>query len=340
MVFVTGGTGLVGIHLLMELSELPQPKIVATYRSEKSLAHAFEVFKKHNPYKNAEERWTRIYWVKANITDVPELTTIFKSYTISQVYHCAGYVTFQTSVFNQLKKINIEGTANLVNLSIDFGVQKFCYVSSIATLNLNAGQTVFDETSQWNSEQENSGYAISKYGGEMEVWRGSEEGLSVIIVHPGVIIGKGFSNGSSEIFEKIKKGMPLYTLGSTGYISAFDVVKAMIALMESKIKNDNFILVSENVTHKTTTSLIANTLGKTAPKVKANQNLVKLVAQLEELLDSLFNRKPLIGKDMVPSLFSNHQYSSKKIKNSLGIVFEKIDEVIIDVSKTFLGKID
>jgi len=330
MVLVTGGTGLVGIHLLMELSKLSGSEIVAIYRSEESLKHALKVFLQDI----TQEKWDAIKWVQADITDVPSLGNVFNSYSITQVYHCAGYVTFQASAFEQLKKVNIEGTANMVNFSIDYKIQKFCYVNSISTLNLNPGDEVLNEASKWNPEQDNSGYAISKFGGEMEVWRGSEEGLSIIIVHPGVIIGRGYETGSSEIFGKVKKGLAFFTSGSSGYVSAFDVAKSMVKLMKSEIRNDNFVLVSQNLTHKNIIDTIANTLGVKEPKYKISKPVVTIIAKIEGWLDVFLGRKPIIAKDMVDSLFSNVKYSSKKLQKSLGFTFQSMDKVITEVAKT------
>jgi len=320
MILVTGGTGLVGIHLLMELCEYSELPIVATYRSEKTLANASKVFLEHS----IPEKWEAICWLQADITDIPSLSIIFETHKISQVYHCAGYVTFQEAAFEQLKKVNIEGTANMVNLSVDHKVEKFCFVSSIATLNLNPGDKTIDETSKWNSEFENSGYAISKFGGEMEVWRGSEEGLSIIIVHPGVIIGKGFTKGSSEIFTKVKKGLLFYTLGSSGYISAFDVAKGMVRLMDSEIRNDNFILISENLPHKKVIDIIAHQLGRKAPKMKVSKIVVSIIAWLESLLSVFWGRNPQIPRDMVHSLFSETNYNTEKIQKALNFEFGSV----------------
>ncbi len=334
MILVTGGTGLVGIYLLMRLCKFSNLRIVAMYRSLDKLEKASVFFLKNNTL----DEWESIEWVEGDITEIPSLERIFDAYKITQVYHCAAYVTFRRSAFDTLKKVNIEGTANMVNFSVDYKVEKFCYVSSIATLNLEANQRVFNETSRWSSEQNNSGYAISKFGGEMEVWRGSEEGLSVIIVHPGVIIGEVFrEGGSGDIFENLKKGMPFYTNGSTGYVSAFDVAKAITDLMDSDIKNDNFILVSENLNHRKVTQTITGIYDKKEPFFEAPKFLVLLVARVEYVLDNLFGYSPKIALDMVDSLFVTSKYSSEKIEKALDFKFETIIPVLEKVAKNAIN---
>lgn len=321
MILVTGGTGLVGIHLLIELCNANQGPIVAIFRHKEKLTKASQLFLKYATKKH----WDAIQWVKADITDIPALEQVFETTKITQVYHCAALVTFKRSAFTSLKKVNIEGTANMVNFCVDYKVSKFCYVSSIATLNLKAGQTIIDETSSWNPELDNSGYAISKFGGEMEVWRGVEEGLSAIIVHPGVIVGEVFrKGGSSAIFENLKNGMPFYTEGGSGYITAFDVATAIVKLMNSTIKNESFVLVAENITHKKVTETITKAYGKTAPKISIPRFVLKIIARAEYALEYLFGREPKIAIDLVEGLFSTTNYSSEKLKNRLNFEFKSV----------------
>src|SRR5204862_1154488 len=97
----------------------------------------------------------------------------------------------------------------------------------------------------------NSIYSISKYNAEREVWRGVQEGLNAVIVNPSIIIGPGnWTTGSSNIISSASKGMKYYTHGVTGFIDVRDVSRCMILLMENEIKNERFILCSENIAYK------------------------------------------------------------------------------------------
>ena len=108
---------------------------------------------------------------------------------ITQVYHCAAIVSFDPKDKDHLLKINIEGTANVVNACIDAGVKKLVHVSSVAALGrIRKGETV-TEKMNWTEETSNSIYGKSKYLGELEVWRGIGEGLQAVIVNPTVIFG-------------------------------------------------------------------------------------------------------------------------------------------------------
>ena len=227
MILVTGGTGLVGAHLLLKLTE-NEDSIRAIYRTATTIEKTKSLFRLYQK----ETSFVKIDWVHADITDVPSLEIAFQN--VDYVYHCAGYISFDPNDEEKLRKINIEGTANIVNFCLSKNIKKLCHVSSIAAFgNVISNKIYIDEETEWNPEVYHSDYAISKYGAEMEVWRGQQEGLQVVIVNPGVILGSTiWKEGSGAIFTKIKNGLKFYTLGETGYIGVNDLVSTMFKLME------------------------------------------------------------------------------------------------------------
>ena len=336
MILVTGATGFLGVYLLMELTKKKSKSIKALYRNDLKKQEAKEVFFKYNSHSNTQKNWNKITWIKADITNIPDLDTAFSN--VTEVYHCAGYISFITKEFDKLKKINIEGTANVVNMSLKYNVAKFCHVSSISTLNLAPGKTVFNENSHWNPEQKNTVYAISKFGGEMEVWRGIQEGLNAVIVKPGVIIGSGFFNtGSSKIFKNTYKGIPFFTKGKTGYISVIECAKIMTQLMNNNLFNDSYILVSENKTHKEIINTISVAYNHKKPQKSINKKLLKAFAYAEKTLNTIFNYTPKIPLEIVDSLYNLSEYDNTKISSILNWELEKIDLILKKVSADYLS---
>ncbi|KRP28965.1 MAG: NAD-dependent epimerase, partial [Cryomorphaceae bacterium BACL22 MAG-120619-bin32] len=245
MILVTGGTGLVGSHLLVHLC-LQNERIRAIYRTESSLEKVKNVF---FSYTDDATLFEKIIWFQADITDVPAMIPAFLD--VKQVYHCAAFISFNPKDYREMRKVNIHGTAIMVNLAIDAKVEKFCYVSSIAAVGESLTNDLITEETEWNKELDNSGYSITKFGAEMEVWRASQEGVPVILVNPGVILGSGFGDsGSGKLFSQVYQGFPFFTEGITGFVSVKDVVKAMILLMNGTTANERFILVSENKSFK------------------------------------------------------------------------------------------
>jgi len=331
MILVTGGTGLVGSHLLFHLA-LKHSKIRAIYRDKTNLKKVKNVFL----YYSAKHKilFDKIEWLKADLNNIPSLNQAFKD--VNTVYHCAALVSFNPKDYFKMRKTNINGTANMVNLSIGFDVKKFCYVSSIATLEDLPNDTLITENSDWNGVK-NKGYAITKYGAEQEVWRGSQEGLKVIIVNPGVIIGPGFWNsGSGKMFSNIYKGFKYYTDGVTGFVGVNDVVKAMIALTESKLNLERYILVSENLSFKQVFDTIAQSLKVKKPSIKVTKWFAALIWRLDYLKGLITGKPPLFTKETAISSQSKVYYSAAKIKEAIPFEFKSVYETIKMTADKFI----
>ena len=325
MILVTGATGLVGSHLILQLLEQGQ-NVRALYRTEDNKGKTKQVF----DYYKKGDLFSKIDWTQGDINDVPSLDEVFVG--IEYVYHCAALVSFDPNDEEKLRKVNIEGTANIVNFCLDFNIKKLCYVSSIAALgDLLEGETIVTESTEWNPEVQHSDYAISKYGAEMEVWRGQQEGLDVIVVNPGVILGPIFwIEGSGEIYQKVRKGLPFYTEGMTGFVVITDVVNAMIRLMESEIKNEKFTLVAENISYKDLVFKIADCLKVSRPKIYANKFMTSLGWRIDWFL-SLFGKKRDLSKSMSNSLHSIDVYSNEKVIREISFKFNRIDDYIKEI---------
>ena len=99
---------------------------------------------------------------------------------------------------DELFKTNIEGTSNVVNICLKHKVKKLLYLSSISSISADKDVEIINESHSWDNNRNYTFYAYSKYASELEVWRGSQEGLNVIIVNPGLILGDDFNNSSVE----------------------------------------------------------------------------------------------------------------------------------------------
>lgn len=327
MVLVTGGTGLVGAHLVLHLIE--NGEIVrAIYRNPENIQKTRNLFLL---YKK-EALFEKIEWVPADITDVPSLELAFEN--IEYVYHCAALISFDPKDEDLIRKTNIEGTANIVNFCIDKNIKKLCFVSSIAALgDLKEFEKTITEDTEWNPEKHHSDYAISKYGAEMEVWRGQQEGLEVVIVNPGVIIGPGFQEqGSGIFFKKIKEGLPFYTKGITGFVAVNDVVRISFELMKSTIHNDRFTLIAENMVYREFLNTIADALKVKRPTIHASPFLVTVYSKIDWVLSNVFRQKRKLGRETAKSSYSKNTYSNEKIKNVLKTDFLDIKTYIQEIS--------
>ena len=332
MILVTGGTGLVGAHLLLHLIEsrnIGSEKVRAIYRSDASMEKTkslFAIYKKASLFEQIE-------WIQADITEVPSLEIAFQN--IDTVYHCAALISFDPKDEDILRKTNIEGTANIVNFCIAYQIKKLCFISSIATLgDLLPHEKFITEETEWNPEKYHNDYAISKFGAEMEIWRGQQEGLEVIIINPGVILGPGFKNqGSGQLFTKVKNGLKFYTMGSTGFVAVTDVVRMAHKLMQSEIKNERFTLIAENSIFRDILNVLADSLGVQRPKIHAKPFFMEMLWRLDWFVSNVFQQKRKLSKATARASYSVNNYSNQKIKDFLETGFTDIHHYIKDISK-------
>ncbi|MET2986422.1 NAD-dependent epimerase/dehydratase family protein [Aureibaculum conchae] len=332
MVLVTGGTGLVGSHLLYQLAQKGK-KVVAIRRKNSDLEAVKKVFSYYS--SDFERLFEYINWVTADINDIPALSDAFKG--ITKVYHSAALISFSSSDYKKMRKINIEGTANIVNLCIENQIEKLCFVSSVAAVGKPLTGKNINEDNEWNVADNNYGYAITKYGAELEVWRAGQENIDVVIVNPGVILGSGFwENGSGKLFDKTYNGFPFYTEGITGFVDVMDVATIMIELMNSTIKNERYLLVSENESFKTVFFAIADAFGKKRPSIKVTKLISGMGWRVNWLLSKFSGKTPMITKQSAQSSHNSYYYSNKKIKKALNYEFVPLEKTIKNICENYL----
>lgn len=329
MILVTGGTGLVGSHLLVQLIKQGET-VQAIYRSEKSIEKTRKVFQ----LTATEKDFNKIEWVKADLLDYFAISDLMEG--TDYVYHAAAKVSFAAKDVEDLMASNIDGTANLVNIALEKGVKKFCYVSSVAALGSYPNGNPTDEEALWQQNKNTSNYSVSKYYAENEVWRASEEGLNVVIVNPATIIGFGdWNESSSSIIKKVYDGFPYYTSGSNGFVGVNDVVKAMLLLMNSDIINERYILVSENLKFKTLFSLIAKGFNLKEPTKFVSKKWAKLLVIAESIRTLFTGKNPVITKESLDTAYRTKNYSNEKITSELNFQFQPMKEVIEETCELY-----
>lgn len=326
MILVTGATGLVGSHLLWHLLQ-GNEKVKAIRRTSSKTDALRTVFSFYT--QQPEIYLDKIEWMIADVNDKSSLLEAMKS--VTDVYHCAAVVSLGKGS-ETLTDTNVAGTRNMVEAALASNIRKFCFVSSIAACGKAKENDAIDEKAVWEENTERNAYSKSKYYSEQEVWKGIKNGLNAVIVNPGVILGvSGAETGSAALFYQVRKGMPFYTLGGSGYVAVQDVVKAMIALMQSGIAGERFILVGENCTNKQILTWIARGFGKTPPFINMRKEILLPVGYLSEMAGRIFRFQPLIDRSLARTALNKEVFSSEKIISTISIRFTSIETCIQEV---------
>jgi len=330
MILVTGGSGLLGSHLMLELVR-EHEEVVALKRSSSDLEEVKSVFSYYS--SEADDLFKLIDWVDIDLTNYAEVERVMID--IDQVYHCAAQVSFQPSDRQRMIEFNTQSTANIVNACLETSVDKLLHVSSSSAIGRAPEGSPATETMIWARTKHSTGYSVSKFKSEMEVWRGMEEGLKAVIINPTIILGPGFWNkGSSAMFSRVDGGFRYATPGVTGYVGIRDVVSAMTSLMNSEISGERFIVNSEDDSFREIFEKIARSLGRNSSFKPVSPSTLSLIARFDSFLGAFTGRRR-ITSEHVMAAYGENRFSNEKIRDAIGIEFRPIKEVIEHVAEIY-----
>ncbi len=327
MDLVTGGTGIVGAHVLDALlTEGRAVRAILRKGSEPSIVQRILV----HYHADGAERFQRIQWVEGDLFDVCALREAMTD--VEHVYHCAALVSFDPRDMEQLQRTNVRGTANVVNAALDTGVKRLCHVSSTATIGGGLDGGTGDETKPFVQDKQSSAYSISKADAELEVHRGIAEGLDAVMVNPCVIIGPGMAARSSmTMIERIRKGSRFFPGGSNAIVDARDVATAMTRLITEGKIGERYLLIGEGLSYKKLFTLIAASSGRPAPSLLLPSWALGWAWRAESLR-TLFGGRPLVTRNTAQTASRTRHYDGSKVERLLGIRFRSAKEAIANVA--------
>ena len=319
MILVTGATGFLGSELAMQLAK--QGKQVRCIKRVTSTIPQILA-----PYQS------QIEWVDADLLNIYELEAALSG--ITQVYHCAAWVSLKQSDKKQMIKANVAGTANLVDMCLQNNA-RLVHTSSVAAIGIAKPGDLITENHHLDRDTEDDGYAISKLESEMEVWRGIAEGLDAVIVNPSIIIGgNAGTSGSGQLFELVRKGLKFYTWGKSGFVDVEDVARCMILLMNSKLHAERYIISAENRSFQQITAEIADCFGVKRPASLAKPWMMGVAWRGAAILAKLTGKDPLLDKISAQTASMTRNYDNSKIKKAVGIEFKDLS---VSVKETCEG---
>ncbi len=323
-ILITGATGFIGAYLVRYLLQQGHTNLRCTRQTGSSMALL----------KDAADK---VEWVMADLLDLPALEEAMQD--VQQIYHCAAVVSFQARDSRNMLKINGEGTANIVNLALDFGIEKLVHVSSIAAIGRKPKDPRIDEQTAWQDADWNSPYGVSKHRAEMEVWRGIAEGLNAAIVNPANVLGSGFWQGrtsTGQLFYKVWEGLRFCPLGTSGFVDVRDVVRFMVRLMDSDISGERYILSAESRPFKQVFEEIATTLGVKPPSVPVTPLIREVAWRVAWLAAQVTGRPPFITKQTARSSARTFYYDNQKSLAAFPFQYTPVSQTIRETGAQFL----
>ncbi len=326
MVLVTGGTGFLGAYILQELIQKGY-KVRAIRRSSKLPAFI------------AKDILDKVDWVDGDVLDVVSLQDAMEG--VDTVIHSAAVVSFAKKDREQMYQVNVEGTANVVNMALEKNVRRLVHISSVAALGRTADGGHVNEEKKWENSKVNTHYSISKFKAELHVWRGMSEGLEAVILNPSTILGYGdWHSSSCAIFRQVHDGFKWYTAGINGFVGVEDVARAAVLLMASDINEQRYIINGDNWPFRRLQQTIADGFGKKGPTKEATPFLLGLAWRMEKIKSAFTRKKPLLTKDSAKVALSQTYFDNDKILKALpGFSFTPLDQAIKNACNKYAGTI-
>ena len=328
MVFITGANGLVGSFAARRLLQAGM-RVVALKRSNSNLSLVSDIA-------------DQIEWCEGDILDVMSLQKAMQG--ADYVLHTAAIVSFAPADREKMNKVNVEGTANVVNACLEANIKKLCFVSSVAALGrpINALDKVSSEiieTTQWQESPLNSHYAKTKYLAELEVWRGVAEGLDAVVVNPSLILGEAdWTKTSTQIFKFVYDGKPFFPVGTVNYVDVLDVAEIIYLLLNSPISGEKFILNAGRITYQEFFKVVAQYLGKRPPRYRITSGVANVLWRIEAIRSFFTKKAPLITKETALSSSHDFCYPNHKVRNTLNYSFKNLDESLERICTNILKK--
>jgi len=324
MVLVTGGTGFLGSYIIKELVE-KNYSIRAIRRRTSKL-----------PFYISPDIFERVEWVEGDILDTVSLEDAMDG--VDMVIHSAAIISFYRGDKEEMYRVNATGTANVVNTALEKKISRFVHVSSVAALGRTKMNSHVSEEKKWQDSKNNTHYAISKHKAEMEVWRGSAEGLNAVIINPSTVLGYGDWNTSScRIFKSVYDGFPWYSTGINGFVDIGDVAKVAVLLLENNTSEQRFIINADNWSFQQLFDTIADGFGKKRPRRKATPGLINFILKLEKMKSFFGGTKPLLTKESARVANSHTYFQNDKLLRALpGFSFMPLQESIAHACKKYI----
>lgn len=315
-VLVTGGTGFLGAYIIDEL--VRQGYAVRALRRNNSKL----------PFFIPQSTWDNVEWVEGDILDVVSLQDALVN--VDAVIHSAAVVSFAKEDRRQMYQVNVDGTANVMNMALEAGVKRVVHISSVAALGRTADGGMVDEDKKWEDTKINTHYAKSKYRGELEVWRAMGEGLPAVILNPSTILGYGdWHSSSSAIFRNMYNGFPWYSPGINGFVAVRDVARAAVAMLQNDITESRFIVNGDNWPFKKLLETIADGFNRRRPHRQTTPLLAAIAWRMEKIKSFFSGHKPLLTKESARVAHSKTRFNNQKILNTLpGFQFTPLEQAI------------
>ncbi|GER79378.1 MAG: SDR family oxidoreductase [Anaerolineales bacterium] len=322
MWLVTGATGHIGNVLVRKLLE----------RGEKVRALILPG-ESREPLKGLD--------VEAVEGDVLNLDSLFEPLRgVKGIFHLAGVISIMPGPDPFVRKVNVEGTKNVLKAARETGVKKMVYTSSIHAIK-RVENGVIDENIPYDMDNPYGAYDRSKAEATLEVLDAAQAGLEAVVVCPTGVIGPHDYRGSmmgSLIHDAAEAKPSLYVDGAYNFVDVRDVADGLIAAAEKGKRGESYILSGNNISVRYLLETIREITGRGFFQMKVPFDLAKFFALFTPMYYRLAHATPKFTPYSLEVLRSNSNISHAKATRELSYKPRSIFETLSDTVKWFREK--
>lgn len=313
-VLVTGATGMIGSVLTRMLVEAGED-VRILHRTSSSLETLGEVRALVDP-------------VQGDVLDAASLLRAMEG--VDEVYHVAAVIGYGSRRdWPRLRRVNVEGTANVVNAALASGVRRLVHTSSIAALGRPDDEEAWiDESMEWHASRANTYYARSKHLAELEIHRGIAEGLDAVLVNPTIVFGIGRAGENTRyLVDQIRQEkLPVAPSGGTNFVDVEDVAQGHIKAMRVGKTGERYILGSENLLWREAFEIIARAFGVRPPRFVSSKGLAVTVGAFSEIASLFLPTNRVISRESARMSSRRYHYDNTRAREELGCTFRPFEE--------------
>ncbi len=258
--------------------------------------------------------------------DVTDLDSLKKAFIdVDSVFHLAGIIAYKSSDRPLMEKVNVQGTANVIEAIKVKKVRKLVHLSSVVAIGAGFSKNeILTESSPFNVNHLKLGYFDTKHAAEklvQEAYRRNE--IDPVILNPSTIYGAGDAKkGSRSIQIKVARGeFKFYTSGGVNICPIEDAVRGILAGWRKGRSGERYILAGENVTIKKLFELIAASAGVVAPHSQIPNWALHLLGQVGDL-SQLVGLKSKFSSENAWTTTLFHWFDSSKARAELDFTFQ------------------
>lgn len=246
------------------------------------------------------------------------------------IYHLAAHTGIWPSRQEIIRRVNIEGTRNILDLAARTGVKKMVYVGTANTFGFGTREKPGVEDDRYASHRYGLDYMDSKYEAHRKVMEAFRNGLPVVIVNPTFMLGAYDSAPSSGamVLAVYQEKVPGFAPGGRNYICVKDAAIGIANALEMGRPGESYIIGNRNMSYREAFTLMAETLDVKAPKVSFPKWIILMYGVLGSLFGRITGKTPTVSYPMARISCDTHYFSPAKAVDELKLPQSPIEEGI------------